>query len=178
MQYHVTICRYMSVYVGMKIVLIKKYLQMHTHTYTYIQYLLIRTYQHIPAIYTHTRNTNLYWHTCTYLRYLLIQAIPIHSDIPAHTCNTCTYMQYLRIVTYLLIPAIPTYTVLYIHIHVNTYWNLWILANTGQYIQIPAHTYVGQFFLQHSSFFATSQTKNCDVAHTGSYLLIPCDTCI
>ena len=156
---YVQVCHYVQVYVS-----ICRYLyctdppiQTHTYnTYTYLQYL----------------------HTYTYIQYLHIPTIPTHSDIPAHTCNTCTYMQYLRIVTYLLIPAIPTYTVLYIHIHVNTYWNLWILANTGQYIQIPAHTYVGHFFLQHSSFSATSQTKNCNVAHTGSYLLIPCDTCI
>ncbi len=67
-----------------------KYLQIHTHTYTYIQYLLIRTYLHIPAIYTY--------------------AIPTYIDIPAHTYDTYSYRQYLYIVIYLHIPAIPSNT--------------------------------------------------------------------
>jgi hypothetical protein len=38
---YITISRYMSVYVGMYMVLIQKYLQIHTNTYIYIQYLHI-----------------------------------------------------------------------------------------------------------------------------------------
>ncbi len=51
-------CRYVSVcVVGIEIVLIKKHLQIHAETYTYIQYLHILIYLHIPAMPTHTCNT-------------------------------------------------------------------------------------------------------------------------
>jgi hypothetical protein len=53
-------CRYVSVLVGMYIVLIQKYLQIHTDTYTYTQYLHIVTYLLIPAIPTDTDNAYLY----------------------------------------------------------------------------------------------------------------------
>ena len=54
---YVTMCRYVSVCVGIQILLIQKYLQIHTDTYIYIQYLHIVTYLRIPAIPTHTGNT-------------------------------------------------------------------------------------------------------------------------
>ena len=57
---YVTMCRYVSLSVSMYIVLLQKYLQIHTDTYTYIQYLHIVTYLHIPTIPTYTGNTYLY----------------------------------------------------------------------------------------------------------------------
>ncbi len=53
-------CRYVSVCVGINSVLAEKYLQIHTDTYTYIQYRHIMTYLLIPAIPTHTDNSYLY----------------------------------------------------------------------------------------------------------------------
>ena len=59
----------MSVCVGILILGIEKYLQIHTDT-------------------SYTYNTFIYCYTYIYLRYPLIQAIPIYSDIPAYTFNT------------------------------------------------------------------------------------------
>ncbi len=54
---YITMCRYVSVCVGIYILLIQKYLQIHTDSYIYRKYLHIVTYLHIPVIPTYTGNT-------------------------------------------------------------------------------------------------------------------------
>jgi len=66
----------MSVSVGILIVGIEKYLQIHTDT-------------------SNTYNTFIYCYTYIYLRYPQIHTIPSYSDIPTHTCDTHAYRQYL-----------------------------------------------------------------------------------
>ena len=75
---YVTMCRYVSVCVGMYIVLLQKYLKIHTDTYIYIQYLHIMK---IPQA-VHTFNTYKYVQYLFIVTYLLIPAIP------SYTCNT------------------------------------------------------------------------------------------
>ena len=102
-----------------------RYIQFQsTNTCTYMQYIHIQTYLHIPAIQAHTYNT-------------------CNSDIPSHTCNTwsylhiCRYLHTCNTYKFLQIPAytgryllpyyIPTTITIYLQ-HTYTYI---------QYMHIP-----------------------------------------
>ena len=79
---YITMSRYMSVYVGMCMVLIQKYVQILPDTYIYIQYLHIQIYLHIPS---YTSNTY------AYMQYIQIQTYLDILMIPTDTSDTYIY---------------------------------------------------------------------------------------
>jgi hypothetical protein len=141
-----------------------RYLQIHSDTYTYIQYLHIVTYLHIPAIPTHTHNT------CTYLQYLYIHAIiiaiPAQSDTSTHTY---IYMQCLHI------PVIPMQTCIYLHIPAHKSHYCIYLQINAKNTHIHAHTctYLSVrrflFILQVSGEVGQNIQTQCMHIHAYSY---------
>jgi hypothetical protein len=155
-----------SVCAGIEIVLIQKCLQIHAENYTYLQYLHIVIYLHLPAIPTH------------------IHTIPTYTDMSTHTGNTNTYRQYLHILRYLHIHALPAHTVItahtcntytscvYRHKHYYTYIYMQIHTYTCIYMHKPISEQCVFILLVSGDLSWTKYTHN-----TCTYMHIPDDTC-